>query len=413
MEHGNDSLESIREDIRKINNKLIAQEHRRYSSFKNLFQALAEHNGSQASWDTTTAAATAVISSWLFNRTAGLVVISLSGIFGAVIAILTLCEFKNQNDIVAEQNDLFREQTLQQVITTNSQMVSDLIGDLYEERKSLQLSRDSLWHIPATLANRVAVVAQALEPYDTVAYTISRSVVSHSDTYQIEKGFYSRERGQLLSALINLRVAFPLTPNPNFTKSLLINQKIVGANLNRANLAGSSFSGSDLLWCNFELAKLIDVSFSNSLLYSSNFYLADLSRSVFNNASLGEMPDDLGEGKPLSSVNPSTLQDMYTMRRNARIYGNTSHDKDIDSTALLFFTNNAIWDKAILKDIDFTVVQNASDDCLARAASLTGSIVSSRYLPKTDARRQIVYQKEVAEQARRKKRLNQRTIYQR
>lgn len=279
----------------ELETKLIGQEHRLIPAIQRVFTVYREKDdGSQAQKEKRLAALLAVVENLLRRRVAAIIVASVAGLAGSIIAILTLLEFKDQNETMAKQtalmssqneqiiaqNKLFQEQNRQQLVATNGQMVSALIGDLYEARKEEGIHPDSAWDVPEPLVFRILSVSEALTPYDSIIHDQTRLV--------------SRERRELLEALVAMKVRFPLNPNPNFSFSNFINANLRGAILTRTNLTSAYFRdadfsksilrNSDLRNANLVYANLDSVDLRNADLIKANLTFASLNSANFQDA---------------------------------------------------------------------------------------------------------------------------------
>jgi uncharacterized protein YjbI with pentapeptide repeats len=232
-------------------------------------------------------------------RMRAIAVAAAGGIIGSAIAILTYFEFRRQNSALINQNELFREQNAQvleqnkqDILTTNTQIVSSLIGDLYAARENFSYNSD--WDIPKPLIFRILTVSQALIPYDSISYS---SIIYH----EISSTKVSRERGELLQAIEALSARFPLIPNPNFGYSYLEKAKL-------------------------ERAKLQGIYLEGAYIRDANLKFADLSHSYLKYADLG--------GCDLDSIllNDTNLE--FTYLRNADLEGANLMNADLEGSDL-------------------------------------------------------------------------------
>ncbi len=280
-ENNKDPIQELNKKIEDINLKLISQEHRLLNSLKNLFEAYSGKKPAKQKQ-----AAVLAFGRILWSmRTRAILVATIGGIVGTVIALFTLLEFRRQNSALFEQNQLFREQnqqvlvqSRQEVVSTNGQMVSDLIGDLFAARSEANIHADSSWTIPDPLIFRIISVSNALEPYDSIL--ISFSPVKDSTI------FISRERGELLQALAAMNVDFPLSPDPNFSNADLRGANLRGADLEGADLSGANLFGAYLIGAYLFGADLSRADLSGAHLRRADFEGADLRRANLVGADL-------------------------------------------------------------------------------------------------------------------------------
>ena len=282
------SKKELNEEISNIRIELIRQDHRFVATIRNLYLAFKEDDGSLRAREKKLAAIYAFASVLWRRRMAAIIVASIGGLIGTIIAILTLMEFKNQNLLfqaqnkeILQQNKLFRAQNEQSLIATNGQMVSSLIGDLYEERNSAKIHKDSFWEIPQPLLFRILSVTNALTAYDTIT--------KNDKIIQV-----SREKGELLRALISMKVDFPLNPNPNFSSSLIKDVYLSKSDLENITLSSSYLENVNLSHSNMRGARLasciiIRSSFGNSNLASSSFNNSYVENSVFHKANFNTL----------------------------------------------------------------------------------------------------------------------------
>jgi uncharacterized protein YjbI with pentapeptide repeats len=266
--------DKIPQDIEILRINLISQEHRFYHTIRNLILAFKDSNGSPKSNEEKLAAVSAFgMAIWKRNMIA-IGAASIGGLAGLVIAIFTLFEFKkqntailDQNDSLIEQNNLFRTQNRQQLVSTNGQMVSGLVGDLYQSKVRQDIGDGKSWKIPATLIYRIITVSNALSPYDNVD--------SESRIPSV-----SRERGEMLKAIVSLNCDFPLDPNPNFSFTNLANSKLPHSDLQGINLINSNLSRSDFNHAIFSHAILDKVDMHGTILDSAQVKNAELSDAI-------------------------------------------------------------------------------------------------------------------------------------
>lgn len=291
-------------EISKIRLELVRQEHRLIPALKNLYVSIKNDSGDKASRQQTLASLYSIASILWRRRTLPVIIASVGGVVGTIIAIATLLEFQKQNSLfitqnqeVIEQSNLLREQNSQQLVSTNGQMVSSLIGDLFNTKIVIGVNEDSVWVLPRPLILRIYSVSNALTPYSIV----NSSEVVQSSAYGPTLK-YSKERASLLLALQSLKIKFPLYPAPNFEYS-----DLTGANFNgdfevangsyvnfsklsyfndRVNLSGAKLRGSLLIEAQLSTAILSGADLRESNLTSANLTYAYIHSVQFSNAIL-------------------------------------------------------------------------------------------------------------------------------
>jgi hypothetical protein len=272
-------IDELRKDQEKLRGDLVQQEHRPVKAILNLYTAFSEDDGSEKSKSNKRNAIFAAASVFWKWRIRTLLLI---GGGGGLIALLTLWvgystlkEFQRQNNEFIKQNQLFQEQNRQQLVSTNGQMVSDLIGDLYAEWKKDSIHIDSLWKVPTPLLYRVVTVSDALIPDDLVSTKIGlEKKVSH---------LLSKERGILFQAVADLKIRFPLRPNPDFSKADIRGYSVDYVNLSEVNLSGAFLEGVKLSRVDFSKANL-----KGAYLNSSDSSYTSLTNVIFREADLRE-----------------------------------------------------------------------------------------------------------------------------
>ena len=141
---------------------------------------------------------------------------------------------------------------------------------------------DSLWDLPKALLFRCVSVSNALEPYDL----LKTMNLGKDTTTIIER---SRERGELLQAMVALNVDFPLKPNPSFNDSNLSSADLSDADLSGVNLSGADLSGANLKKANISYVNLSDVNLRGANLRKAYLGYADLNSAILIETDLREV----------------------------------------------------------------------------------------------------------------------------
>ncbi|PPK84689.1 pentapeptide repeat protein [Neolewinella xylanilytica] len=277
----------------------------------------------------------------------------LTAIATVVFLYIQNGQLVESNRSIGQQTELFRKQNLQQVVSTNSQMASDLIRDLYEAKLAdPKVGLYDVWEVPQPLVHRIATVSEALAPYDTVKYEMVLS-----DTIITGKTFASRERGQLLGALASLFVKFPLQPNPNFEYSFLANQDILLAQFRKGNLAHSCFANATIRYSNFQNSDLTNCNFDYANLYTSKYYDSDFTGSSMVRARFFKL--DTSRIVPVTDLTSNErdmqwerrvkkIRDQIALEQNLTVIDEMYRDRNIASF------HNAVFDSVdVIKPINF------------------------------------------------------------
>ncbi|WP_116108877.1 pentapeptide repeat-containing protein [Lewinella sp. IMCC34191] len=374
-----DKLDKIESKLHQLELNLLEQEHRRMSSAYKAVKNIYDYDGTKVSYDRAIASLKGVLNAWLIPKIAGTIILTLGGLFTTYVAVQTLWELQEQNERFSEQNELFRQQNLQQIIAANSELASTLIADLYEARQAERLSEKSEWDVPIVLLNRIAMVANALKPYDSITiiepwYPIDERW--ENDTVIKETKYWlSRERGQLLASLIALNVRFPLTPNPNFERSYLEPSIHNHANLEEANLADSYLGHSYFFGSNFTEADLRRCILDFATFQGSNFTQANLKAASVVETSI--QPNILTSSTKVSSIKEiydrtmdgaSTWNSYFRAAKgsSSQIFIDPRYGKDEKDPR--FFLGRNLFLNANLENIDFTESKRLDVESLLEAS---------------------------------------------
>ncbi|MEM9674469.1 MAG: pentapeptide repeat-containing protein, partial [Bacteroidota bacterium] len=149
--------------------------------------------------------------------------------------------------------------------------------DLYNSKQDFGVHSDSVWDLPEPLLLRTIIVSEALVPYDTVTVEV------RSETIQRP---VSRERGELLRALVSMKITPPLSTLPNFNSSNLSHIVFTFANLQHARLQNSyiheaRFIHADLKYADLRYTILDSVYFVGGELRYTKLRNSSLNRTVF------------------------------------------------------------------------------------------------------------------------------------
>ncbi len=253
----------LREQVETQRKQLIEQEHRTISVITNLFNSFTADEFKTNRKESIKAAAT-LVARWYFRRT---LVVSTVGIVGLLGGIFTLWftyqqtgAIIDQNKLFTSQNELFQQQMIDQQRSTNAQILSELLADIQLSRNNIPVDSSGYRQLNKLLLYRIYSASNAFKPYGEA---------------------YSLERGVLLRALVEAKVKFPLSPNPNFEKANLnYVSDLRGANLEGAYLKGASFYRADLRSANLKEANLKHAYLAESILINANFSSAELDSSI-------------------------------------------------------------------------------------------------------------------------------------
>ncbi|WP_020569735.1 pentapeptide repeat-containing protein [Neolewinella persica] len=302
----------LEEKLAKIRNDLIQQEHRFVPAIRNLYLAVKNDDKSPVARERTLSALYAVATVLWRRRAGAIIVASIGGAIGVIIGIATLLELREQNHLFIDQNQemlkqniLLSNQNQQQIIATNGEMVSALIGDLFEAKKADGIHVDSTWSIPKPLIFRILAVSNALTPY------------TEGESYITDSILFSRERGELLLSLTTMNVDFPILPNPNFSFTALggvsLRDSIFGGiKLVKTDLVAVNLRDSDLREVNFNHANLIYANFRGANLHGARFVWADLTAADFTGADLTGV-NFSGADLTAATVTVSQLSKTYSL----------------------------------------------------------------------------------------------------
>ncbi|MGH1363285.1 MAG: pentapeptide repeat-containing protein [Calditrichia bacterium] len=269
-------LKKLKEQLQDQKKQLIQQDHRPLTVLKNLVVSHM-NEGAKDTREASIMAAGSLVYRKLAQRTR---VIIGAGLVGTLIGLGTLYvtwstltelksqnqEFIKQNELVTSQNKLFQQQMVDQQRSTNAQLLSDILAEIEDAEREVKKTirnLDGYWKPSRQLLYRIHTSARAFE-------------TNH-------QGSYNYERGQLLQALVDARVRFPLRPNPLFRN----------ADLRLADLRNASLSSVDLPYANLQKSRLDNTDLSHSMLSGSdlrivNFSGANLMHANLSGADLGE-----------------------------------------------------------------------------------------------------------------------------
>lgn len=248
-----------REEINEIKIKLIAQEHRTWSLFKNLHQYAFTKDKKRSR-----ASILAFIFNFLFSKST--IAIAFTGIIGYYFAWKNLNLIEHQNFLLKEQSYLSEANRRSSLVFLSSNVFDKIDEELKKpNNKNRVLSEE--------LVGRISSLSYAYKPY------------KYLDEDQLTKKITSPERGQLLITLVNSKLdkstLLKIYNSANFDYSDLDGAKFIDACLedlvmNKASLVGSKFIDSNLQ----------NISFTNSNLENSHFSNSNLNLAFITNSNL-------------------------------------------------------------------------------------------------------------------------------
>lgn len=290
-------------------------------------------------------------------------------IFVAIGGLATTVLLVNQNKLLETQNKKIEIQTHLmeaerrggQVVLMNS-VLQDLSNEIVDEKRRGKADSTG-YSLSAPLIGRIAATSQGFLPYRFL----------QGDTLtEIE---YSLERGQLLLAILNSRIAANslerIFQTSDFSSSYLARARLVEVDLTRANLNGANFSKADLTNAKLLYTNLLGADFSGADLFSVNIGAASVQGTNFREANLR------------NAVITADLREADL--RGADLYG------AFLTESVLYHTNleGANLDNAILERVNLSE-SNLSNSILSSAnlidAELINANLTGAYLTESDLR---------------------------
>lgn len=238
----------MNKQIKDIKIKLIAQEHRTWAIFKNLFKFAFRSDKSKSR-----ASILAFIFNFLFSKST--IALTITGLLGYFLTWKSIDIQEQQTKLISQQNSLEEASRKSSIFY----LMSEIMNNIALETK---LNNNNSNVLSPLLIARIASLSNSLKPYKHL----------NGDSLSIE-------RGHLLHTLSLSKVdsnsldkiykhgnfTFSDLSGLNFSQSYLKNVNLSHSNLNGGNFSYSNMINSTLLKCN-----VFNTNFYNARLYHSN-----------------------------------------------------------------------------------------------------------------------------------------------